>query len=323
MINRNLNYEKLFNELVDFTLDYVKTHNLKSAILGISGGIDSTVVASILYEVVKKHDTWFSSLSDKDIKKLNIHPFVFYGYSLPTITTDGDEFSTSRLVGNAFCRYLDMHLPSFFTEGIEDCANFITNFCGVYCNDNTTEAFRAGNIKSRLRMIYLYDKAKANGGFVVGTDNWTEKLLGFSTIGGDALADYMPIQYLWTTEVYELAKYLFEKYKNEENWAAVHALAESIKLTPQDGLGISSSDMEQIGANNYYDVDEILYEFIQCVGYNKNYSAGLTNTEFDKNVYPKLVKKFGRDVVQKVLNRYVSNFKLKLPIEFINNDIKQ
>ena len=322
MINRNLDYEKLFNELVDFTFSYVKNHNLRSAVLGISGGIDSTVVAAILYEVTKKHDNWFNTLSDKDIRKFNVLPFVFYGYSLPTKTTNGDEFHTSTIVGNAFCKYHDMHLPSFFTEEIEDCANFVSNFCGVV-GTLGNDAFRTGNIKSRLRMIYLYDHAKKHNGFVVGTDNWTEKLLGFSTIGGDALADYMPIQYLWKTEVYGLANYLLEKYKKEENWAAVHALAESIKLTPQDGLGISSSDMEQIGAKNYFDVDEILYEFVQCVGYNKNYTPGSVNTEFDKNVYPKLVKKFGNDVVQKVLNRYLNNFKLNLPIEFINDDIKQ
>lgn len=315
MINRNLNYEKLFDEIVNMTYDYVIKNNLHSAILGISGGIDSTVVAAIIYEVTKKHDKWFNTLSDDETRKFGYAPFIFYGYSLPTKTTDGDEFHTSTIVGNAFCKYHDWHLPSFFVNEIEDCANFISNFCGVV-DKAGTDAFRKGNIKSRIRMIYLYDKAKEHNGFVVGTDNWTEKLLGFSTIGGDALADYMPIQYLWKTEVYGLANYLFEKYKKEEDWAAVHALAESIKLVPQDGLGISCTDMEQIGAKNYYDVDEILYAYVTTCGYKNNYTAGDVNDDFIENVYPNLIDKFGKDVVDSVLSRYKSNFKLNLPIDF-------
>lgn len=313
MINRNLNYDTLFNNIVDFTFNYIKNNKLHSAVLGISGGIDSTVVAAILYEVTKRHDEWFNTLSDNEIRNSGYTPFVLYGYSLPTKTTDGDEFHTSTLVGNAFCKYHGWHLPSFYTENIEKCANNIIDFCNI---NNNSSAFRKGNIKARLRMIYLYDKAKEHNGFVVGTDNFTEKLLGFSTIGGDALADYMPLQYLWKTEVYGLAKYLLEKYKNEEDWAAVHAIDESIKLAPQDGLGISGTDMDQIGAKNYYDVDEILYSYVTTCGYKDNYVAGDVSDEFMHNVYPNLIVKFGKDAVDNVLSRYKSNFKLNLPVEF-------
>jgi NH3-dependent NAD+ synthetase len=157
-------------------------------------------------------------------------------------------------------------------------------------------------------MMFLYDKARDNHGFVVGTDNYTEKLLGFSTIGGDALADYMPIQYFWKTEVYGLAKYLVEKYKNEKNEIAINALLQSINLTPQDGLGISTSDMDQIGARNYYDVDIILYAYENS---NVDYETFvLTDT------YEELCNMLTKVVVDKVLERRINNFKLKLPIEF-------
>lgn len=316
MVNRNLNYEKLFNQMVNFTYDYIWENGLESAILGISGGIDSTVVAALLYEVSKKHNEWFKSLSDDDIEKNNYNTFLFYGFSLPTKTTHPTEYHVSQLVGNAFCRYEECLLPSFFTDNIDECANFISRFVRVQDKDgNVIDAFRNGNIKSRLRMVYLYDKAKEHNGFVVGTDNYTEKLLGFSTIGGDALADYMPLQYLWKTEVYGLANYLLEKYKKEENWGAVHAISESIKLIPQDGLGISTSDMGQIGAKNYYEVDEILYTF-------ENLHVSLS-TFMKSKEYSDLCNKFKKDVVDKVLWRRVRNFKLKLPLEFINDDVKQ
>lgn len=49
-----LNYEHVFNVLVDKTAEYVTSNNLKVMVLGISGGIDSTVVAAICHEVSKK-----------------------------------------------------------------------------------------------------------------------------------------------------------------------------------------------------------------------------------------------------------------------------
>jgi NAD+ synthetase len=287
MINRELNYEELFNDMVNFTCHYIKKNNRKSAQLGVSGGIDSTVVSVLLYEVRKR-------LLNEN------YNFITEGYSLPTNTTNNSEFDVSVLVGKAFMSQFETHNIENITESIR------IDLC--ISENSESYLFRRGNMKSRYRMMFLYDRARAKHGFVVGTDNYTEKLLGFSTIGGDALADYMPIQYFWKTEVYELAKYLLEKYKNEENWGAVKAIYESINLVPQDGLGISTSDMGQIGANNYFDVDEILYTF-------EKWSLGF-NTFVISDEYKKLCEKFTQKVVDNVLNRRINNFKLKLPIEF-------
>lgn len=296
MNNRNVNYANLFEDMVDFTYDYVVSNNLQSAVLGVSGGIDSTIVAALLYEVKKRLE-----VSHPDM------PFGVLGYSLPTATTADDEYLISTFVGNAFC-------STFTTYNIGDVA---TKVCDSFVgNDDFWDPFRSGNIKARLRMIYLYDKAKKYKGFVVGTDNFTERLLGFSTIGGDALADYMPIQYLWKTDVYKLAEYLLNKYKAEDNYAAVNAIYQSMNIPPQDGLGISSSDMDQIGANSYYDVDEILYAYVKAVGVDVRNTISDAHFEFMDGKYKELTKKFTTNVVDKVLNRYLNNFKLALPIEF-------
>lgn len=296
MNNRNVNYANLFEDMVDFTYNYVVSNNLQSAVLGVSGGIDSTVVAALLYEVKKRLEV---SLPDM--------PFGVLGYSLPTQTTADDEYLISTFVGNAFC-------STFTTYNIGEVATKVyDSFVDDY---GFWDAFRSGNIKARLRMIYLYDKAKAYNGFVVGTDNFTERLLGFSTIGGDALADYMPIQYLWKTDVYKLAEYLLNKYKAEDNYAAVNAIYQSMNIPPQDGLGISTSDMDQIGANNYYDVDEILYAYVKAVGVDVRNTMSDAHFEFMDGKYNELTNKFTKYVVDAVLNRYLNNFKLALPIEF-------
>lgn len=296
MNNRNVNYANLFEDMVDFTYNYVVSNNLQSAVLGVSGGIDSTVVAALLYEVKKRLEVSLPDMS-----------FGVLGYSLPTQTTADDEYLISTFVGNAFC-------STFTTYNIGEVATKVyDSFVDDY---GFWDAFRSGNIKARLRMIYLYDKAKAYNGFVVGTDNFTERLLGFSTIGGDALADYMPIQYLWKTDVYKLAEYLLNKYKAEDNYAAVNAIYQSMNIPPQDGLGISTSDMDQIGANNYYDVDEILYAYVKAVGVDVRNTMSDAHFEFMDGKYNELTNKFTKYVVDAVLNRYLNNFKLALPIEF-------
>ena len=162
-----------------------------------------------------------------------------------------------------------------------------------------------GNLQARCRMMYLYDIASRHKGLVMSTDNQTEYQLGFWTIHGD---DFDPIQDLWKTEVYGLANYLQDHYKSKalealrndyketcDNYKAMScAIYNSCKLVPTDGLGISNSDLEQIGAKSYAEVDDILQTN--------------ANNIFDSTgrwVQP-LMEKYGEDVVVKVLSRHQS-----------------
>lgn len=292
-INDDKDYAELFNDIVDFSADYIMKNNLRSAILGISGGIDSTVVAAILHETTKR------------IHEINTeYDFTFYSYTLPTETTNPKELHIARMVGYAFTNINKL----FIEHNITDIsAKVITDFQEFWGMDK----FAQGNIKARLRMMYLYNKARENGGFVVGTDNYTEMLLGFSTIGGDALADYMPLQYLWKTDVYGIARYLVNKYVDENDWQKVAAVTASIEIPPQDGLGISNSDMEQIGARNYFDVDHILYVYENFMAETiHNYDDFLKSDE-----YKTLVQLYDK-AVDKVISRRRANFKLNLPIVY-------
>lgn len=280
-MKEELNYEKVFNTLVDKTAEYLTKNNLKAMVLGISGGIDSTVVAAICHEVNKKTGI----------------PLI--GRSLP-IKNKSNEFDVSKLVGEAFCDdFRVVHLQDSFETILRDI---------VIEEDNDRQTPIAnGNIQARLRMIYLYNLASIHKGLVMSTDNQTEYQLGFWTIHGD-VGDFDPIQDLWKTEVYELARWLVTRYQNiaefpnRECWEnrAWKAIVESIKLIPTDGLGISNSDLEQIGAKDYATVDDILQT--------------ATNNIFDSTgrwVQP-LMEKYSEDVVVKVLSRHVaSEFKRK------------
>lgn len=154
-------------------------------------------------------------------------------------------------------------------------------------------------------MIYLYNLAGINKGMVIDTDNLSEHYLGFFTINGDA-GDLNPIGNLWKTEVYELAHYLSEVYNFNNDVKALTAMEASIKLTPTDGLGISNSDLEQIGAKSYNDVDDILKTIITKEG----------NINIYSNKFKQLSETYGFDVLSKIVDRHLkSQFKrVKLPI---------
>lgn len=290
---KELNYERVFNILVKETSNYITRNRLNAMVLGISGGIDSTVVAAICHEVSKQTGI----------------PLI--GRSLP-IKNKEDEFDVSKLVGEAFCN--DFKVVNL-TDGYLAVYNSIIggeeNL--ISCGDDAESKYQTpianGNIQARLRMIYLYNLASIHKGLVMSTDNQTEYQLGFWTIHGD-VGDFDPIQGLWKTEVYELAKWLIGYYcgcgiKKEVDADGARkicdmceAIKKSISLTPTDGLGISNSDLDQIGAKSYYDVDRVL-QTLTCKASPEN----------DK-LQDELTAELGPDVVGKITERrFKSRFK--------------
>lgn len=247
-----LNYEHVFDVLVDKTAEYVTENNLKAMVLGISGGIDSTVVAAICHEVSKKTGI----------------PLI--GRSLP-IKNKSDEFATSVHVGEAFC-----------------------NEFSVY---RLERSYRAA----------LFD-ACADAG------------------------DFDPIQDLWKTEVYELAKWISNRYKNIEHHHTImtgagsksDAIELSIALTPTDGLGISNSDLEQIGAKSYDEVDDILSRYIPFKEYRQKHGEPLHPHDemAESDCWSQLCARHGEDVVNKVWSRHLaSEFKRKKAPIYISREL--
>ena len=286
-------YSKVFEALVDRTAKYVTTNNLKAMILGISGGIDSTVVAAICHEVSKKTGI----------------PLI--GRSLPTQFNKEGETSTANLVGKAFCNnYKEVSINViykkllYFIGTMEDSmldlsGNTLYDIQGEFPKQQTELA--NGNIQARLRMIYLYNLAGIHRGLVMDTDNLTENNLGYFTIHGD-VGDFNPIGGLWKTEVFELAKWLIDHYKephvrgyNEQATAVIM----SLNLKPTAGLGITDNDLEELGAESYEQVDKVL----QC----------LTDNSISTNT----IDDIPDTVLESIVRRYnASKFKRKqLPIK--------
>lgn len=324
-----LNYEHVFNVLVDKTAEYVTSNNLKAMVLGISGGIDSTVVAAICHEVSKKTDI----------------PLI--GRSLP-IKNKEDEFSVSELVGEAFCdEFKVFNLSNSYKASlfdlcadaglIKDCKGYDWYWASDLEELTGRTPIANGNLQARCRMKHLYDIASIRKGLVMSTDNQTEYQLGFWTIHGD-VGDFDPIQDLWKTEVYGLANYLRDRYKSkalealhndyketcDKYRAMSYAVYSSCKLIPTDGLGISNSDLEQIGAKSYDEVDDILSRYIPFKEYRQKHGEPLHPHDemAESDCWSQLCARHGEDVVNKVWSRHLaSEFKRKKAPIYISREL--
>ena len=204
-------YKKVFETLISETEKYLKNNNLKAMILGISGGIDSTVTAAICHEVEKRN------------------PYIkFIGVSLPCNTNSDEENLSAKAAMEGFCK-----AGNYWTENLQEEYALVKSICEAHTKSTPISQ---GNIKARLRMIYLYNLASTMGGLVMDTDNLTEHYLGFFTIHGD-VADYNPIGGLWKHEVYELAKYIRNLYSyHGAGSVMVEALDKAIEITPTEYL---------------------------------------------------------------------------------------
>lgn len=153
--------------------NFYQNNNFQKAIIGLSGGIDSSVTAALLV---------------KSIGKENV-----LGAYLPC----GNQNDLTDV--KALCKLLKI---KFLVIDISPA--FITINKVLNNHDKLVKA----NIASRLRMVHLYALANQNKGFVCGTTNKAEYQLGYFTKFGDGACDFEPLLNLYKSEIYQLAKEL-------------------------------------------------------------------------------------------------------------------
>ncbi|MBQ9672702.1 MAG: NAD(+) synthase [Prevotella sp.] len=273
-----MDYKKAFETMVSETTKYLANSHLKTMVLGFSGGLDSTVTAAICHEVVRRNP-------EMGLK--------FIGVSMPCSTNSVEENDSASMAMKAFS-------TECWVENLQAQYLLMKATCEQrYPSTHISQ----GNIKARLRMLYLYNLASVTGGLVMDTDNLTEHYLGFFTIHGD-VADYNPIGGLWKHEVYELCKYLFTEVFSDENDPRHQALKAAYDIMPTDGNGVAAGgDMAQIApGHTYEDVDDILNTYLTA--------------RDDAQQMERLTKAYGEETVERVLSRHRnSEFKRKrLPL---------
>lgn len=276
-----LDYKSVFETIVNTTSEYVKNCGLKAMVLGLSGGLDSTVCAAICKKV-----------AEKTCAKL-------YGVSLPCSTNKEDENISADLAGIEFC-------DIYAKEEIQSAFECVEKLCDTVSHVPNSKISQ-GNIKARLRMIALYDIASREKGIVIDTDNLTEHFLGFFTINGD-VGDFNPIGNLWKTEVYGLAEYMHKEIYKDSS-----ALKAAIEITPTDGNGVSGSDLDQIMPGyTYADVDAILMPWVTL---DERIKQSYLKDGFTQKgtVFNVLAEKYGEENIRRVVLRCMGSEFKRMP----------
>jgi len=172
--------EELYEALVLGTRDYVRKNGFTDVVIGLSGGIDSTLVACVAVDALGAEHVHGVSMPSR--------------YSSEGSRTDasdlaerlGIDFRTVA-IEPAFAAYLDMLQPSF--DGREP--------------DLTEE-----NLQSRIRGTTLMALSNKFGWMVLTTGNKSEMAVGYFTIYGDSVGGYAVIKDVLKTRVYDLCRYV-------------------------------------------------------------------------------------------------------------------
>ncbi len=172
-IDLSINPSLVRKLLTRFIYSEITRTGLSRAVLGLSGGIDSALVAYLAAEA--------------------LGPENLLCVRMPYKTSSQESLDHAMLV------IQDLGMP-YLDIPITDMAD------GLIAKFPEMSAMRKGNIMARCRMITLYDQSEAFKGLVIGTGNKTEILLGYSTLYGDSGHALNPIGDLYKAQVRQLSR---------------------------------------------------------------------------------------------------------------------
>ena len=174
---------QVWNALVLGVRDYVRKNGFKSVVLGLSGGIDSAVCASIAVDAIGAKSV--------------------FGVSLPS------KYSSDHSLSDAALLAKNTGLV-YSTEPIEP-------YVEQFVEKLELQGLAAENLQARIRAVVLMAKSNTDGHLLLSTGNKTELAVGYSTIYGDAAGGYAPIKDVEKTLVWDLARYRNELATKQGN----------------------------------------------------------------------------------------------------------
>jgi len=173
VVDLTINTDVALQILTGFIKSEVHRVGFTSAIINLSGGLDSALSCALAAE----------SLGSENVVALR----------LPYRTSSKDSLEHAQLVVDKFhvqCKTIDI-------TGMVD---------PLIEHDPDMSNTRKGNIMARARMVVLYDQSEVFKGLAIGTSNKTEILLGYTTMWGDMASALNPIGDLYKTQVRQLSR---------------------------------------------------------------------------------------------------------------------
>ena len=216
--------EQIWQGLVIGLRDYVLKNNFKSVILGISGGIDSALVAALASDAIG---------ADK-----------VHGIAMPSKYSSEHSLSDAKeLASNIGLNYRIIEITPMV-------ANMIENL--------RVDGLAEENLQARVRGLTLMALSNQEGHLVLATGNKSELAVGYSTMYGDAVGGFAPIKDLYKTQVWQLATWRNELAMLQGQTPPIPE--SSIKKEPSAELAPNQKDSDSLP--EYKLLDQILSIYI-------------------------------------------------------------
>jgi NAD+ synthase len=206
----SLNAEMVRELLVRFVRDETTNAGFEKAVIGISGGVDSSVAAFLAAEALGKKNV--------------------LGVILPYRTSSNESVRDAEEVAGVL--------------GIRSETVDISGMVDSYATQRRIDGkVRLGNVMARMRMIVLYDISARERALVVGTSNKTELLIGYGTQHGDMACAINPLGDLYKTQIWQLAgclgvpKKIIEKKPTADLWPG---------QTDENEIGLTYSELDSL-----------------------------------------------------------------------------
>ena len=247
--------KKLTQKCVKWVKDYFEQTNGSNAIVGISGGKDSSVVAALCCKALG-NDRVIGVLMPNGIQK---------------------DIEDSKKV----CEFL----------GIEQCVVDISTIYnsainGVFnSSDKITEVSQQAkiNLAPRIRMAVLYSISQCMNGRVVNTSNFDESLMGYATLWGDSVGDLAPLANMHVSQVIKMGLDL-----GLEDWMVSKPPSDGLTgKTDEESLGFSYADVETMYAKytnyngNFTEREQRAFERMNAMSWKRNLVCGIPSFDDD------------------------------------------
>ncbi len=217
--------ERVFHALVLGTRDYVRKNGFQKVVIGLSGGIDSSLVAAVASEAVGHENV--------------------IGISMPShFTSSGTKKDAKILAENLKIKFIEISIERIFKAYLDELA---VHFSGLPFN------VAEENIQARIRGNILMGFSNKFGWLVLNTGNKSEVAVGYCTLYGDLAGGFAVIKDIPKMQVFKLVKFINSK----------HAVVPETVLTRAPSAELRNDQKDQDTLPPYEELDRLLKAYVE------------------------------------------------------------
>ena len=249
------NIAQIYNAVTLSLRDYIYKNNFNQVIIGLSGGIDSALVAAIAVDAI-----------GYDHVRL---------IALPTQYNSLASLNDAQLCANNLEIKLEIiAIEEIFQKNLE-----------ILKSHQTMSSLAEENLQSRIRGNILMAISNSTNALLLSTGNKSELATGYATIYGDMNGAFNPLKDLYKTQIYELANYRNNNSPKISHFTKTNLIPQNIlNKEPSAELRFGQKDSDSLPP--YSQLDKILYHLIE----NKKSVNDTINQGFDSDLVKKIAK---------------------------------